>query len=260
MSDQQQSNFDRLDVVTLTNLLVNPDQDSETHRMALSALSRVNPSERRSRVIIVMRNLLRMPERFDQDVMTSLVDLLATDPDPDATLAMLDILREMLAAVMTNRTALKPSFREYFYEALVTRQREGDLTVWAEMLPTLDSRTLVAALLDPVAGALQALEPVTLIDRQPEPGRTKALLSAVAGLVQRDGDPEQIKNALAKLSESADPDQVEQSIELFAERWEKATHSGDRRQAALLREVLATLDPRPRTGAERLMGKRPWAP
>ncbi len=274
--------YEKLDVLTLTNLLINPDNDAEIHRAALSALARVNPAERRSRLVVVMRNVVRMPDRYNQDVMMSLIDLLATDPDADATLAMIDILREILALFMKDpdadatlamidilreilalfmkdRDALKPEFREYFYQALVTRQRPDDLAVWAEMLPTLDSKTLVAAVLDPAAQALEALEPITLLDRQPEPTRTKALLSVVLGLILRNGSPEQLQQAVLKLKERSDAAQLAQGIGLLTERWEKANRGGNRRQAALLYEALAALDTRPRSAAERLMGKRPWA-
>lgn len=255
----EESPYEKLDVLTLTNLLINPDNDPEIHRAALSALSRVNPAERRSRLVVVMRNVVRMPERYNQDVMMSLIDLLATDPDADATLVMIDILREILALFMKDRDALKPEFREYFYQALVTRQRPDDLAVWAEMLPTLDSKTLVAAVLDPAAQALEALEPITLLDRQPEPTRTKALISVVLGLILRDGSPEQLQQAVLKLKERSDAAQLAQGIDLLAERWEKANRAGNKRQAALLHEALAALDTRPRSTAERLMGKRPWA-
>ena len=161
----EQHPYDSLDISALTTLLLNPDRPPEVHRAVLSALSRRSPFDRTSSLVALLESMVQNPGRYDQDVMISCIDILATDPTPQATSAMLEVLPSVLHTGMDGTDALKPEFREYFYTALVTRQREGDLKVWAEFLPELDSRTLVAALVDPVAGALEALEPLTLIDR-----------------------------------------------------------------------------------------------
>src|SRR5262249_10249887 len=158
----------------LSALLLNADRPADVHRAALSALSRRSPYDRTSTLVALLKSMVSHPGRYNQEVMMSLIDILATDPTPQATEAMLDSLPVVLGTAMDGSDALKPDFREYFYQALVTRQRDGDLEVWATMLPELEIKTLVAALIDPVAKPLEALEPITLIDRQPEPQRTKA--------------------------------------------------------------------------------------
>lgn len=257
MADQ--SSYDSLDTPMLTNLLLSPEQRPEVHKGALSALSRRSPAQRTSQLIRVLKNIADFPERYNQDVMMLVIDLLATDPDPDATLAMLEMLPRVLEIAIENKDALKPEFREYYYTALVSRQRDSDLNVWREMLPTLEPKTLVAALVDPVAEPLQAIEPLTLIDRLPEPQRSKALFSAIAGMAHTKRPVEQILEAARLLSQSHDPAQLEQGIEALAQRWERAKKSNAEAQAACLEAALQILDTRPRTAAEKLIGKRPWA-
>ncbi len=258
MIDDQQ-NYDKLDVDTLTNLLINPENGPNVHRRALSALCRASPNERRMRLIMIMRNLVRVPQRYDQDVMMSIIEILATDPEPEATRAMIEVLPEVLAQGLSNQDALKPEFRQYFYEALVTRQRDDDLEVWAEMIPQFNARSLVGMLLDPVGGALDAVEPLTLIDRQVEPERTKALISLVAGLIQVNRRMDVLQEAVRHLKRSSDPTQLEHGLDALSQRWERASKQKLARQASMLEKVLSVLDTRPRSSAEKLMGKRPWA-
>jgi hypothetical protein len=223
-------------------------------------LARRGAYQRSSTIITILRSVLRYPERYDQDVMMALIDILATDPEAEATGAMLEVLPDMLDSGMDPRTALKPEFREYFYTALVTRQREDDLVVWGEMLPELEAKTLVAALVDPSAQALEALEPATLIDRLPEPQRTKALISVIVGAAHMSGNPKTVAEASAMLARSMDPNQLADGIEVLAQHWEKAKKGGRKRQAELLEKALEALDHTPRSAGERLTGKRPWAP
>ena len=256
----EQHPYDALDISALTTLLLNPDRPPDVHRAVLSALSRRNPLDRTSSLVALLESMVQNPGRYDQEVMISCIDLLATDPSPDATEAMLEVLPSVLQTSMDGSDALKPDFREYFYTALITRQREGDLEVWADFLPRLDARTLVAAMIDPAAGALEALEPFTLIDRLSEPQRTKALVSVIAGVTRRRGSPEVISQALQLIQVSSNPEQRQEGVEALAAQWEKAKRTGREAQASMLEQALHVLDNKPRSAPERLTGKRPWAP
>jgi len=258
MMDQNTS-YDNLDTPTLTSLLLNADQPSDVHRGALSALARRSAYQRSSTIMTILRSVLHNPDRYDQDVMMALIDILATDPESDATASMLEVLPEVLEQGMDPRSALKPEFREYFYTALVTRQREDDLLVWGEMLPELDAKTLVASLIDPAAGPLEALEPLTLIDRLMEPQRTKALINVIVGIAHVGRDPKIVQDATTMLARSADPNQLRDGVNALGQQWEKAKKAGRKAQSDLLEQSLAILDDEPRTAAERLTGKRPWA-
>jgi hypothetical protein len=255
----QNTSYDQLDTPTLTNLLLNADQAADVHRGALSALARRSAFQRSATIITILRSVLRYPDRYDQEVMMALIDILATDPESDATLAMIEVLPEVLEHGIDPKSALKPEFREYFYTALVTRQREDDLLVWGEMLPQLDPKTLVASMVDPAAGPLEAVEPLTLIDRLPEPQRTKALISVIVGVAHMSGNRKVIQTATSMLTRSADQGQLKDSINGLAQHWEKAKKAGRKEQGDLLEQALSVLDGEPRSATERLTGKRPWA-
>lgn len=256
----QQSHYDSLDLPALQSILLNTEQKPDVHRAALSALARRSAYQRGKAVIEIMRSVLRHPDRYDLDVMMALIDIMATDPEAEATEMMLSILPDLIeAALDANRGALKPEFRSYFYQALVTRQREDDLVVWSEMLPQLDVKTLVGAIVDPAAGPLEAIEPLTLIERQPEPQRTKALISIIAGVARGGGDPKNIQKATALLAKSADEAQLAEGISVLAQHWERAKKAGRRGQTEMLENVLRLIDDQPRSATERLTGKRPWA-
>jgi len=249
-----------LDTPALTNLLLNADQPPDVHRGALSALARRSAYQRSQIAAQIIRSVMRHPDRYDQDVMMSVIDILATDPEAEATEMMISLLPDMLEmAVDASRDGLKPEFREYFYQALMTRQRDDDIAVWQEMLPRLEARTLVAALLDPAAGSLEALEPLTLVNRLPEPQRTKALISIIVGIVHTKGDPDAAHQATSLLSQSADQAQLEEGVNVLAQHWQRAKKAGKRFQIELLEETLRVLDTEPRSPSERLMGRRPWA-
>jgi hypothetical protein len=256
MADQ--SNLDSLETPALTTLLLNPDQPPEIHRGALSALARRSAFQRSSTVTTILRSVLTNPDRYDQDAMMALIDILATDPEAEATVAMIEVLPEMVAAGVTGKDEVRASFREYFYQCLVTRQRDADLAVWAEMLPELDTRTLVGSLIDPAAGSLEALEPLTLIDRLAEPQRSKALFSVVVGAAHLGARVENAERAVMFLKSSSQSDLAD-GIATLAQHWERAKKAGRNRTVSILEAALATLDTQPRTAAERLTGKRPWA-
>ncbi len=257
--DNNQSNYDALDVQALSSLLLNADMSPEVHRGALSALARRSPYQRSTLIIQILRSVMSHPDRYDQEVMMALIDILGSDPNADATAAMLEVLPDMLEQALDPKRALKPEFREYFYQTLVTRQREDDLSVWGEMLPNLEAKTLVAILVDPVARPLEALEPLTLIDRLREPSRTKALISVIAGVAHTGGDPANVQKAAALIANSADADQLKEGINVLGQHWDRAKKSGRRAQTEMLERALSIIDPAPRTPTERLTGKRMWA-
>ena len=156
--------YDQMEIPALTNILLNPASAAEIHKRALSALSRLDPLNRTSSLITVLQSISKHPSLYDQDICLQVVDLLATDPDADATVAMLEVLPRVVETAIrkgdtkqehyitsrgdiilgTEEQELSPEFREYFFQALLTRQREEDLQVWAEMLPGFSGQTLSA--------------------------------------------------------------------------------------------------------------------
>jgi hypothetical protein len=106
--------------------------------------------------------------------MMATIDVLATDPDSKATEALIEMMPAVLNAAEMD-TGLSDEFREYFYQALITRRREDDLEVWREEVPRLKPDTLVAMLYDPAAVPLNSLDPVKLITRLPASQRNQAL-------------------------------------------------------------------------------------
>jgi hypothetical protein len=171
---RDQAAYDGLDTPALTNLLLNPNQRPEVHRAALSALSRRRPQERTQRLLDVLKAVIDSPKRYDQQVMVATIDILATDPNARATEALIEMLPSVLNAYEL-RTGLADEFREYFYEALVTRRREDDIEVWRKKLPDLGSDSLVAMLYDPAAKALKSIDPLKLITKLPASQRNAAL-------------------------------------------------------------------------------------
>ncbi len=251
-------NYEKLDIHTLTNLLTNPDNLSDVHRGAFSALLKIEPDERRRRVAVVVKSMLYAPDRYDPGLIVEAIEILATDPHPDATKAMLNFLPDMLALGVRNRDAVPQDVREYYYQALVTRTREDDLAVWSEMLPRLDGKTLVASMLEPAAKALETIEPLTLIDRLSEPDRTRALVSVLRGMAFR-GRRSLIKPAAEMLVRASHPAELKRGIDLLADQWGKAKKAGRDRVVQNLELGLSIIDREPRSAVDRLTGKRPWA-
>jgi hypothetical protein len=185
MASEQQQVFEMMDLDSLTNLLLNANQRPDVQRAAISAMSRRSPLQRNAKLAMIIEQVVKAPQRYNQDVMVSLIDILATDPEPDATATMIEILPKVLEAAMTSGRALKPQFRRYFYQALVSRRRESDIPVWQEMLPQLDADTIAAMLLDPAAKPLNALEPFTLISRLSQRKRNRLLWRVMFGALER---------------------------------------------------------------------------
>lgn len=256
----EQNPFDAVDLAALTTLLLDPDKPAHIHRNALSALSRRSPFDRTSRLVTLLKSMVQNPGRYDQEVMMSCIDILATDPDSQATMAMIEALPGVLGTAMDGSDALKPDFREYFYTALVSRQREGDLEVWGEFLPELDGKTLAAMILDPAGQPLEALEPLTLINRLSEPQRTKALISVIVGIAARRGSIQKAVEAAELVAKSNDPIQLREGMATLSQQYEKRKKSGKDVQLGILEATLRVLDGKPRSPSERLAGKRSWAP
>src|SRR5689334_15730064 len=118
----EQHPYDALDISALTTLLLNPDRSADVHRAVLSALTRRSAFDRASSLVALLNSMVQYPGRYDQDVMLSCIDIMATDPTPQATSAMLEVLPAVLSTGLDGSDALNPDFREYFYTALITRQ------------------------------------------------------------------------------------------------------------------------------------------
>jgi hypothetical protein len=201
MATEQQQVFEMMDLDALTNILLTANQRPDVQRAAMSAMSRRSPLQRNAKLALILKQVVRYPDRYNQDVMMSLIDILATDPEPDATATMIEILPKVLDSAMTPGGALKPQFRRYFYQALVSRRRESDILVWQEMLPQLKPDTLAAALLDPVGKPLNALEPFTLINRLPRRKRSRLLWRVIFGALGR-GNLKLVARALRSMLSS----------------------------------------------------------
>lgn len=257
MSDQQ--SYDMLSIDALVNILVNPDSPKDAHEGAFKAFCGADPYMRQSEIGGVLRAMVRHARRYNPEMLMDAVELLATDPDSQATAIMIDVLPDVLMAGMSGKDDLAAEFREYFYQAMVTRSREDDLTVWSEKLPQLDGRTLVAALLDPAAGALRDIEPMTLLSRLPDEDRIRSFASLIAGYVAKGLPTAQIREVASQLRESTSDEQSAEAADMLMARWEKARKAGHDNQAQRLEAALKVIDPRPRTASEKLLGKRPWA-
>jgi len=257
MSDQQ--SYDMLSIDALVNILVNPDSPADAHEAAFRAFCNVDSSLRQTEMTKVLRAMVRHAHRYNSELMMDAVEILATDPDSNATATMIEVLPDVLQAGMTGKNDLTVEFREYFYQAVVTRAREDDLTVWSEMLPKLDGRTLVAALLDPAAGALKDIEPMTLMSRLPDAEKSRSFASLIVGLASKGVPSTQIREVASLLRESASDKYAIEAADLLIARWEKLRKAGHTNQAQRLEAALKVVDPRPRTASEKLLGKRPWA-
>ncbi|NDJ52477.1 MAG: hypothetical protein GYB68_05240 [Chloroflexi bacterium] len=251
--------YDAIEIDTLMSVLLDPDAEPDTHQKSLASLARRHFLGRTSSLIKILSSVVKNTDKYDQDVMSHLIDIFATDPDPDATSGMIEMLPKVAESVLDPNTALDPEFREYYYQALATRQREEDLAVWAELLPEFKPKTLIAILIDPTAEPLMIIEPYTLLDRAPEPERTRSLMSLVAALASTGGSRDRLKKALELLIQSHDDQQYEQGLDALSGHWERAKKAKRTNHQSRLEAVLKALDKRPRTPGEMLTGRRPWA-
>jgi hypothetical protein len=165
------SRFAQADLRTLTNLARTPNQQPEVLADIIAEFSRLSAPARSENLAMLLRTLLRNTKRY-HDLITAIIELLATDPNPSATEAMLGLLAE----VTHGDTALEDDQREYFYEALLTRRRDTDLPEWRASMPSLDTDTLVALAVDPLAESFRAaVNPMKYIEALPDAERRKAL-------------------------------------------------------------------------------------
>jgi hypothetical protein len=254
--------YERFDSSALSSTLLNTDAGPEAHRAALTALSHRGPLERNPLLVRILGTILKNTSRWEPDIPEKIIDLFATDPDPEATVAMLEVLPILLGqerAVGT--TSALSTVRGYFYQALATREREEDVVVWSEFLPTLSAHMLANIVLDPQAGPLiDAIDPLVLISRKPEPDRTNAIFSIIVGATRGGEVTEEVRQAWLMLKEGAQRQAYFDGIETLAEQWEMARQAGRSQHMKGLETVLAKMDTKPRSPSERLTGKRPWAP
>ncbi len=165
------SRFAQADLRTLVNLARTPNQQPEVLADIIAEFSRLSAPARSENLAMILRTLLRNAKRY-HDLITSVIELLATDPNASATEAMIGLL----ADVTHGDTALSDEQREYFYEALLTRRRDTDLPEWRARMPHLDADTLVALAVDPLAESFRtAVNPMKYIEALPDAERRKAL-------------------------------------------------------------------------------------
>lgn len=176
LQPQQHSVYNTLDVDTLTNILLSSRNRPEMHKEALSAMARISPDERRSRLVQIVQNVITHAGDFDQDIMSAAFDLLATDPAPEAAEAMLMLLPAFSKSAMERSNPLSKGFREYYYMTLMTRRREGDMQMWQTQLSQFSGETFAGILMDPLAESLsKAIKPLQRIDKLPRAQRNKTL-------------------------------------------------------------------------------------
>jgi hypothetical protein len=172
--------YSALPPANLIDLLLKAHDQPETRRLIFAELSTLTPRRRGPAVMNALRLMARKREFYSGEVMFSLVELLATDPTPEATQAMLDVLPAITLEAHHGDTPLSAEFRRYFYEALATRKRDTDLPIWREAIVQLKGDVLVGLLVDSAAAPLQkALRPLRLVDRLPDDARREALTELI---------------------------------------------------------------------------------
>ena len=172
--------FTGIPAPTLVHLVLDARDDPVTQRKALAELAKLAPNRRNKHLIEALRQMVREPQLYQADITYSIVELLGTDPNPEATRAMIEVLPHVAHAQKKGTGPLTLDLRSYFYEALTTRQRDTDRVVWDEMLPQLDPDTLVDLLTDPAAQQLREfIDPEKLIEHLPREQRNQALKKLV---------------------------------------------------------------------------------
>lgn len=168
--------FALADLGTLRTILLNKHLSEADRLEVLRELGRLDPSDRSDVLARAFQDALRQPDT-DSNIISALVDLLATDPEPGATVVMLDMVPLMARAGADQGGGNIPKdVRAYFYEALITRRREEDRKVWAQRLPRYTADELVDILLDGAAEPLRkSINVAGLFDKLPRAERRKAL-------------------------------------------------------------------------------------
>lgn len=156
-------------------MIVAPEYSPDTRQGALSSLAGRKPDERREVLYSVILNVIHTPNRYDPSIVGSTIDLLATDPDAEATETMLKLLPAMLGSIYQPSLPFK-EFRDDYYMALLTRRRDEDKSAWQDALSMLNLDLWVAMVLDPAAKPIaRYLNPLKRIDDYPKKERKNAL-------------------------------------------------------------------------------------
>lgn len=179
MFKKQPSPYDHVDTNWLANMIVSPEYSPDTRQGALSSLAARKPNERRDVLHTVILNVIQNPNRYDPAIIGSTIDLLATDPDVEATTTMLRLLPAMLNSIYQAHLPYK-DFRDDFYMALLTRRRDEDKDAWTAALETFNLDLWVAMVLDQAARPIaRYLNPLKRIDEYPKRDRRNALKTIV---------------------------------------------------------------------------------
>lgn len=174
--------YGHVDLGTLRQILLTSRGRSEIQRTIIDEMKKLTPQVRARELAKILTDVIQRPHLYNEGVATAVVELLATDPNPEATEGMLTALPVVAMGAHDRQMHAPRDFREYFYEALLTRRRDSDEPVWDAMVPRLEGDSLVDILADPVARPLvDVIDPFKLIDRLPTDERRRALFSAVFG-------------------------------------------------------------------------------
>ncbi len=234
--------YDRMTTSELTNTLLAADQRDAIRREALSALTRRGRVVRNSRLALAIQYVLRYPDRYDQGIMEEALDVLATDPHPDATSVMVELLEDITTSVLDADKTASFTFRKYFYQVLMSRQREEDLGVWHEYLPSVQAKTLVGLISDPASdGIVDGLEPFVLLNRQPEPGRTKALFYTISSVARLGSAEVNLEKACELLNKTHDDESFHQGKRILRRQLSDARRKGAKEEARALSNALKKL-------------------
>lgn len=234
--------YDQMNTSELTNTLLAANQKDHIRREALSALTRRGRIVRNSRLALAIQYVLRYPDRYDQAIMEEALDVLATDPHPDATSVMLELLEDITNSVLDADKTASFEFRKYYYQVLISRQREEDLTVWQEFLPAMETKALVGLIADPASdGIVDGLEPFVLLDRQSEPNRTKALFYTISSVARLGAAETHLDRACDLLEKSNDREAYSQGRRILRKQVSQARRDGKREEVRALSSALKRL-------------------
>lgn len=250
--------YKSLDIDNLLNLLTHPANAPDVHQGAFDAMLDLDPDDRREGLVTVMHSVVKNPKNYNPDLVISIIEIFATDPDPDSTDALLELLPGILEGSLTSNS-LPMDVRQFFYEATATRTRDEDLAVWESKIGSFSGRALIGALVDKTAKPLDIIEPMTLLERRPEPERTLSMMSLLTYFAQQ-GRGTEARAVAEKVAATHDETAFAKALKGVTEYWDKARQvAGKEKYASILEAALSILDTKPRTAMEKLSGKRPWA-
>jgi hypothetical protein len=178
-TEQPRALFTHAALGTLVDVLLSAPENAELQRQVMQELALQRPDKRADYLAQALRRMLDDPAAYGE-TLYAIVELLATDPGPEATRSMLAILPILARSSLRSRFSPPEDFRAYFYKALATRHRTTDLVAWQAMGDALDGDTLVMILTDPAAVPLrQALKRYRLFDGLPPGLRRQATRTAL---------------------------------------------------------------------------------